>query len=108
MCGVEIVYRYVVGEQSPAANLLIAGVNSGDIGAVDAVLVFAVEVNPFAVVHGVTQDLAWIDFHAVKTRRGVFGKAADSNRFAAYLALKGVTYCLRIHCFTHPVEFLSL
>jgi hypothetical protein len=58
----------------------------GDVCAVNAVLVFAIKVHPFAIIHGVAENLAGIDFQAMKPGWRFLLKARGGHRFTTYFA----------------------
>jgi hypothetical protein len=80
-------------------------VYTSDIGAVEAVLVLAVKIDPPAVVHRVAKNLAGIDFEPVKARRGLVEESTDGNGSAPDLTLQNLTNRLGVHSFAHLLEF---
>jgi hypothetical protein len=70
---------------------------AGNVGAVDTVLVFAIEVHALAVVHGVAQYLAGVNFKAVEAGGWFLFETAYGNRLATDLAFQYLAYRLCIH-----------
>ena len=81
--GVQVVDRDVVGEKAPAADLFIARVYAGDVGAVQAVLVLTIEVHAFTIIHRVAQDLAGVDLQALEAGWRCVLETSNRYRFTA-------------------------
>jgi hypothetical protein len=97
VCRVQVVNGDVIGEQTAAADLLVTGVYAGNIGAMDTVLVFAIKVHALAVVHGVPQYLAGVNFETVEPSRWFLFEATNGDRLATDLAFQYLAYRLCIH-----------